>query len=355
MAVKVITGGVFTKVDGQRPGLYIRFIESALAAIGAGARSKVAIVKSDFTGTAVADKVYRITGLEQATELFGEANVKDIIQIFNGGASEVVVSTITEIESTPWINALQRLETYEFHVYVNPIGSDAELDTAAFTWLQTAKGNGLNFVSVFASESAEGNVTQIKAAATAVTDETVVFVSGGVKDASGNNVTADEYACYIAGLIAGRALDGSLTYLNVPFAETITRFRSSEIQELLAAGILVTVMDGDYPRIEQGLTLGESPFDKIRTVRAKQALIDDISRAVNKSYVGKVTNNRNGQIAVINAIKAYLTTLANANVIDPSFVVDLDPTQPSVGADLYIVVGVKFLDSIEYVYMTISV
>jgi hypothetical protein len=354
MAVKVTTGGVFTKAPGQRPGLYVRFIERAIAAIGSGARSKVATLKSTFSGTAVANKVYRVTNMEQATSLFGDGNVKDIAQIFTGGASEVVVSTAGTGGTINWSAALQALETYEFHVYVNPVGGDTALATASFTWLKTCKTNGMSFIGVFADKASEGTVTSVKAAATGFDDEYAVFVGGGVLKADGTKVEADEYACYIAGLIAGTPLDGSLTYLDVPFAEPITRYRSVDVIDLLAAGVLVTVMDGDKPRIEQGLTLGEGTFSKIRTVRAKQALVDDISRTVNDSYIGKITNNANGQVAVINAIKAYLTTLATANVIDTDFIVELDPTQPSVGSDLYILVGVRFLDSIEYVYMTIS-
>lgn len=359
MAVQVITGGVFTKDPGARPGLYVRFVEKAIAAISAGSRSKVATVKYEFTGgTAVEDKVYRITNMEQATGLFGVSNIEDIRLFLIGGASEIVVSTIKLAvipADTNWNKALQALETYDFHVFALPFASSTELDATAFTWLKTCRTNGMNFIAVFADEASEGNVTTLKASAVAKKDEYSVFVGGGVKNPDNTEVSADKYACYIAGLIAGTALDGSLTYHEVPFAETITRYRSTDVKDLLATGILVTTMDGDQPKIEQGLTLGTGQFNKIRTVRAKQAMIDDIDSAVNDNYVGKITNNPDGQIAVINAIKAYLETLSNGNVIAKDYTVILDPTVPSIGAELYIQIGVKFLDSIEYVFMTVTV
>ncbi|HLO11479.1 MAG TPA: phage tail sheath C-terminal domain-containing protein [Pseudoneobacillus sp.] len=359
MAVSVKTGGVFTKDPGQRPGLYVRFIDRAIAAIAAGSRSKVATVKTVFNGGTAADgKVYRVTNMEQAYGLFGADNCKDIQYLFIGGASEVVVVATSAVDSAGYSGALQKLESYEFHVFVAPPNSAATLDSEIYTWLKTAKTNGLNFVCVFADESAEGVVATTKTKATAFKDEYAVFVGNGVKDAEGTTVDSSLYATYIAGLIAGTALDGSLTYKDVPFAETITRFRTADVKDLLATGIFVTVMDGDAPRIEQGLTLGDTSakeFNKIRTVRAKQAIIDDISRAVNDNYIGKITNNPDGQIAVINAIKAYLETLANGNVVAHNYTVELDKTQSSTGADLYINVGVQFLDSIEYVYLTITV
>lgn len=357
MAVTVKTGGIFTIDPGQRPGLYARFIQKAIASIGVGARSKVGMVKVNITGgTATAGQVYKVDSMDEADALFGSANTADIGMIFKGGASQVIVSTVSAAaDAAAYNNALNLLETFEFHVFTVGYGSADVLDTAAFTWLKNCRTNGKNFIAVFADEATEGNLTTMKTKALTFDDEYSVFVGGGVKDGTGAAISADKYATFIAGLIAGTPLDGSLTYMDVPFAETITRWRSSDIKDMLAAGILVTVMDGDAPRIEQGLTLGDAPFNKIRTVRAKQAMIDDIDRAVSDNYIGKITNNEDGQIGVVNAIKAYLETLANANVIADDFSVAIDKTVPSINADLYINLSVRFLDSIEYIYLTVTV
>lgn len=353
MAVTVKTG-VFTKEEGQRPGLIVRFVERAIAAIGVGARSKVATLKNTYTGTATAGKVYRIKSMEEANEIFGAANVKDIELMFTAGASEVVVMAIDSLADKAAIDAaLNHIETYDFHVFVNQPGIDL-MAASVYTWMKIAKVNGKNFVTVFANNGDE-LVTDIKTHASGYVDEYSVYVANGVKDNTGVEIEAPMYATYIAGLIAGTALDGSLTYKDVPFSETITRFRSIEVQEMLAEGLLVTVMDGDQPKIEQGLTMGEGQFSKIRTVRAKQAMIDDIAKAVTDNYIGKITNHVDGQIAVINAIKTYLTTLASGNIIDTESSVTLDKSTPSVGSELYINIAVRFLDSIEYVFLTVTV
>ena len=359
MAVQINTGGTFpASTEGQRPGLYVRFVEQALASIGVGARSKVAILKSSISGgTATVDKVYRITGTDQAKTLFGASNIKDITNIFLGGASEVVVATISALaDSAALTAAFNKLETYEFHVFVTPQGASTLIENSAFSWMKDCRLNGKNFVAVFASGTTEeGNVTATITKANTFKDEYSVFVANGVIDPDGVSVPADLYSQYIAGLIAGTSLDSSLTYFDVPYAETISRFRPIEIKDLLTAGVLVTVTDGDIPRIEQGLTLGSGKFSKIRTVRAKQAMIDDIDRSVKDNYIGQITNNADGQIAVINAIKAYLRTLADGDIIDPVYAVTIDKTQASIGAEMYISISVKFLDSIEYVYLTITV
>jgi hypothetical protein len=357
MAVTVVNGGTFPQDPGQRPGLYVRFIERAIATIGTGSRSKVGTLKATFDGTAEAAKVYRVTSLGQATDLFGESNVTDITNIFKGGASEIVVYTLPDLADTVAYTAgLEVLETYEFHVFAVPVVATTVESEAIFAWAQTAQANGKNFITVYSMGVVEGiDAAAISTASNAFVGETSVFVGNGVKDAEGNSISPALYAQYVAGAIAGVAIDGSLTYQEVPYAEVITRFRNPDVKSLLDAGVLVTTMDGDSPRIEQGLTLGEGKFNKIRTVKAKQAMVDDINRAVNDNYIGKITNHPDGQIAVINAIKAYLGTLASANVVADDFVVELDKESASVGADLYVNVAVKFLDSIEYVYLTITV
>lgn len=359
MAVTVKNGGTFTKSAGDRPGLYVRFVQKALAAIASGARSKVGMLKTSFTGgTAIAETVYRITSLEQAQTLFGATNVQDVEYALIGGASEVVVMATAAAAAPEFTTALGVLESYEFHVFVSPPGATTIMTTAAYSWLSQAKTDGKNFIAVWSNASDEGNTATIGTAVTGFKDEYSVFVGNGVVDATGTQVASDLYACYIAGLIAGTSINGSLTYYDVPFADVITRFKNADVKTLLTDGVLLTTIDGDKPHIEQGLTLGNAAtneFTKIRTVRAKQAMVDDISSAVNDNYIGKITNNVEGQIAVVNAIKAYLETLANNNVIDSNYTVAIDTTQASINSDLYIVIGVKFLDSIEYVYLTISV
>jgi hypothetical protein len=359
MAVTVQTGGAFQHADGDRPGLYVRFIKAAIAAIGIGARSKVAIVKKNFSGgTASAGQVYNVEDQATAEALFGVDNVEDIKYILSGGASEVVVATTSATDAAGYTATLQQLETHEFHIFVAEPG-DADTHAATIdTWLKANKTDGNLFVVVYGNDSVEGTADAVVTAAAALQDEFAVFVANGVKDGEGNNVSAETYACYVAGLIAGQSIDQSITFTDVPFSDVITRYRKADLRKLLAANVVVTVMDGTQPKIEQGLTLGDTAnqeFNKIRTVRAKQAMIDDIDASVNDNYIGQITNDADGQVAVVSAIKAYLTTLADANVIDPKFTVAIDKTQASLGSEVYINVAVKFLDAIEYVYLTVNV
>lgn len=353
--VTIVNGnGPWVKNEGDRPGLYARFVQAAIAAIRVGSRSKVATIKAvTGTGSAEPGNVYRITRLRDAEELFGKDNVVDIKYAIIGGASEVVVATY---ENDDYATALNNLETYTFHVFYGPVNIEAGFATDLKTWLTEMKQVGKNFVAVVADNQVEGDVEGIKTNTTTFAeDETVVYVANGVIEADGTVLEPQEYAGYIAGLIAGTGLSDAITYKTVPFAEPSYRYRPIEIRELLKAGALVTTIDGDDVLIEQGLTLGKAPFNKIRTVRAKQAMLDDIDSTVKKSYIGRITNHEDGQIAVINGVKTYLQTLANNNVISPVFSVEKDPEYKSVGDELYLRVSVRFLDSIEYIYLTVAV
>lgn len=361
MAIIVNGNGPWTKNDGDRPGLYARFVAAAIAAIKVGSRSKVGTIKAlTGKGTAEAGKVYRVTRLREAEALFGEGNAEDVKYLIIGGASEVVISAYavgTAETPTDYTAALAALETYEYHVFVGPAETDEfYLASDISAWIAEQKTITKNFVSVLADDEVEGNVTAVKANMTQFAeDETVVYIANGGIDAEGTVLKPQLYAFYIAGLIAGAGLAESITYKTVPFVEPSYRYNNLEVKDILAAGGLVTTIDGDDVRVEQGLTLGVKPFNKIRTVRAKQAMIDDIDRAVKKSYIGKITNHPDGQIAVINGVKVYLQTLANSSVISDVFTVELDPDYESVGDELYVRVSVRFLDSIEYIYLTVNV
>lgn len=362
MAIQITNGGTFNKGTGARPGLYVRFIEAAVAAIEVGSYAKVATVIAEWDVTAAAQngKVYQVTTVAQAKELFGNDYVDNIERMFNGGAEEVVVATTNTapVSGTPYdyTSTLANLETYEFHIFAAT--NDAPgINEYAFTFMKNMLAIGKLVILVLGySVDVEGSHTAVITEATNFAHEQTVFVANGVVKANGEEVAAPDYAAYVAGIIAGNGITGSLTYENVPYAATITRYNNAAVKAMLAAGLLVTVMDGNNVRIEQGLTMGSgaNELKKIRTLRAKQAIVMDIDAAVKENYIGQITNNEDGQIAIVNAIKAYLEILAGEGVIAAEPTVIVDPAFQSVGSDLYVQIGVRFLDAIEYVLITVS-
>lgn len=340
-----------------RPGLYINFVEAAVAQITGGARGIVAIPLKTYSGTAITKTFYTVEDEQQAIELFGEANIQSIKLALRGGAKEVLVYTMPEIDGTTvtetaaYTEAREKFEARIFNVFVyDGEISDAEQD-AGLAWCQANKSEGKHFMVVFGgNEVGDADPSIGNARTTRLADNySVNLIVGG--ELSGTSYSSGEYAAYIAGLIAGTAINRSITYNQVPLDDVNRRMRNSEIKTALEAGSLVLTNDGEKVKIEQGITTSGK---KIRAVRARQAISTDIVKTASDYYIGKLDNNEDGQATLISAVKAYLEKLEASNVLT-DIEVTLDPNFPSVGDRVFLLISYIDVDSMERIFLTINV
>lgn len=343
-----------------RPGLYINFVEAAVAQISGGARGIVAIPLKQFDGgTAVAKKFYTVDNETDAAALFGADNIQSIKFALAGGAQEVLVYTLPEIDGTnvtedeAYTEAREGFEAYPFHVFVYDGEVSAAQLSAAVDWLKQNREERKPFMFVAGGSAADDQDAAAGNTRTAtLADEAVVNLITGVT-IEGVDYSSGQYAPYIAGLIAGTPINRSITYTVVPVDDVTKRLRNSEIVTALQAGSLALVNDGENVKVEQGLTTGKK---KIRSIRARYTIATDIEKAARDNYIGKLNNNADGQAALISAIKAYLETLENEDVLilnDKSVV--LDPQYPSTGDTVYLAINYQEVDSMEKILLTISI
>lgn len=343
--------------EPKQPGLYIRFMQAALAQITGGPRGIVAIPLKSYAGTAEAEKVYKVSRESEAVALFGADNIQSIKFVLVGGAAEVIVYTLPEIdgesvtETDAYTAAFAAIEAYTFNVFVFDGEVDDGVQDSALAWLKANRDEGKNFMLVVGGDAvSDADPTQGNTRSGRLEDEAVVNVIVGAV-VGGTDYSSGAYAPFIAGLVAGTPINQSITYANARADDVTKRLRNSEISDALDAGSLVLVNEGDRVRVEQGITTGG---DKIRLVRAKQAITDDLIRSAAANYIGKIDNNADGQAALIAAVLAYLESLQNANVLmDP--VVELDPNFESTGDKVYLLISFAMVDSIERIFLTVNI
>lgn len=346
-----------------RPGLYINFENAALANIAGGARGIVGLPIFAYTGgTAEAGNFYTIEDAADANDLVGSANATPVKRILEGGAKEVLVYAVpalSEYESAAeqFDAVLDAFEANEFNVFVYPTVVDALVQTTTKTWVARNRSEGKHFMYV-AGGTAEDDADPTKGNARSVLlkDEYIVNLITGAVLPDGTEVQSADYAPYIAGLVAGTQINKSITYTELPLADVTKRLKNSEIKTALTSGSLVLIKDGNKVRIEQGITTDSDTTErgKIRKTRARQAISTDIPTTARDRYIGKVDNNPAGQAALISAIKLYLETMEVNNVLmDP--VVALDPKRPSVGDSVFLAIAYTEVDSMERIFLTITV
>lgn len=341
-----------------RPGLYINFKEAAVAQITGGARGIVAIPLKSYTGgTAVAKTFYTIENEADAATLFGQANIQSIKLALQAGAKEVLVYTLptmdgtTVTEAAAYSEARLAFEARPFNVFVFDGEVSATEQDNTLTWVEQNRAEKKHFFFVTGGSAADDTDPSIgNARSTRLADDYVgnLIVGGNV---SGVEYSSGEYAAYIAGLIAGTAINRSITYTQVPLDDVNKRLRNSEIVTALQAGSLVLAHDGEKVKVEQGLTTSKK---KIRKMRVRQAVATDLEKAAREFYIGKLDNNEDGQMALLNAFKAYLEVLETDNVLSDIYV-GLSKEKPSVGDSVFPEVAFIEIDSMERILLTINV
>ena len=335
-----------------RPGLYINFVQAAAAQISGGARGVVAIPLLAYANTATEATFYTIETETQAVDLFGSANVQSILFALQGGAKEVLVYTMPSTPDADDYAAMRTaFDSRLFNVFVFDGESDATQQAATKTWVATNRADGKHFLAVIGGDStADATPATGNTRSTTNSDDYIVNLIVGVKIGV-KSYSSAEYAPYIAGVIAGTAINRSITYAVAPVDDVTKRLTNAEIKAALAAGSLVLVNDGEKVRVEQGIVASKK---KIRAIRARQAVAMDIARTAADNYIGKLNNNADGQAALIVAIKAYLESLAIDGVLSNP-VVSLDPQRPSVGDSVYLAISYVEVDSIERIFLTVNI
>lgn len=337
--------------EPKRPGLYINFEKAAEAQVLGGARGIVAIPVMTYGVKATAGEFYTIKNEPEAEDRFGKTNIQTIKFVLAGGAKEVLAYAMpTTPDADAYIAMREAFEARPFNVFVFDGEIEESEQVATKTWLDRNRTEKKHFTFVTGGTAIDDETpaTGNARSATLADDYIVNLVSGVVIGTT--TYSSGKYAAYIAGLIAGTPINKSITFAQVPVDDVTKRLRNVEIETALAAGSLVLVHDGEKVKVEQGLT---TSGDKIRKVRARQAIATDIEKNARDNYIGKIDNNPAGQATLVSAIKLYLETLANENVlVNP--VVKISATSPSVGDKVYVDVAYTEMDSMERIFMTIN-
>ena len=209
------------------------------------------------------------------------------------------------------------LESQRFDVCT--VAGMAEGEVAAFvTWAKDAYDNkGKRALFVVAGAAAPDHKAIIHFA----TDNIVV---------GSETYTALEYLPRIAGALAGLQLWESATYLTLPEVNDCPHLTRAQANAAIAAGKLILYHDGEKVKIARGVTSlttlgadGSTELQKAKVVRILNTLEKDIVSNIEDNYIGKVPNSFVHKALLITAIRDYLVSLeqlqvlfAGANTVD---------------------------------------
>lgn len=265
------------------------------------------------------------------------------------------------VQSSAYASALEALEPYPFDILAYDGGDTTVL--AAMT----------AFVKRLAEQS--GRYTQLVASGAAGSDSRFVINNKcGVVLTDGTHLTPYQVVWWLAGAEAGAQYYQPLSYSTYPGAAAVSpKLTDSEIEAAILAGDIVLSEELSEVRSEtekistvrietdvNTLTtytqdIGEV-FHKNRTMRVCNSVANDLYREFSKNFLGRVNNDESGRSSFKATILDYLRTMYNRGALRERPTSDDVTVEPGSSLDsIIITIAIRIADSVEKVYVTVSV
>jgi hypothetical protein len=264
--------------------------------------------------------------------------------------------------------ALAALEATSFNVFHADV-LDVEIAGIGATlraWINNMRGYG-KYVAMVTGSGAAESLSQAIINAAASNNPAVVYWYPGVFELNslGNRILnrGSAYAATIAGMYSALPPGEDLTYTILPNVLDLEfRLNNSQVMSGIAGGLMLGTFDGQQYKIEEAIntlvTLGANQGDAwqdVQSINTMDAIATGITISANSNFIGKVPNDGVGQVALINAVRDFLTTMANSRAIATDFEVGLDSTRASVGKNVFLVVAIRPIQSMKFIYFTVVV
>ncbi|CAH1202976.1 hypothetical protein PAECIP111891_02184 [Paenibacillus allorhizoplanae] len=194
--------------------------------------------------------------------------------------------------------------------------------------------------------------------------EGVVSVKNGVVLSDGTILDAISATAWVAGATAAAQVNESLTYQAYDDAiDANPRYTNSQIETALKAGEFLFTQNQGRAIVEQDInslttfsvTKGKV-FSKNRVVRVLDAVNNDLRRAFESFYIGKLDNNPDGRNLLKNEYVKYLETLQSIGAIQNfDSQTDITVIQGESSDSVYTEVSIQPVDAVEKIYTKVKV
>lgn len=254
------------------------------------------------------------------------------------------------LSPSAWADFLSKLEPVVFNVLVYD-GTDATTKAAVAAFVQRVSYE-------------QGRYCQaVLSGYPAADSETVISVKNGIQLQDGTKLPAHQATWWVGGATAGANYNQSLTYAVHGFAaDVLERFTRSELDEAIQNGEFVFIEDYGKVKVLTDVNTFTSftpdkgkQFRKNRVIRVLWSIANDIYQTFSRFYIGKIDNTEQGRNLLKGEIVAYLNEMqANGGI--QNFSQGDVVIQAGNDADaVAIQVGVQPVDSVEKIYMTVTV
>lgn len=266
---------------------------------------------------------------------------------------------IAAITNQNYIDAMATFESVKFNGFCLDGITDSSLQTLVKSWVERNRQNGKK-IRAYLGGTKEETIVEANNKSKSFNHEGIHYIGtvGGIL--GGIEYTPAETACYIAALGEGQGLKESLCNATTVFQNVTKSLTDEEIKSALQAGTMIIRYDDGAVIIEDDVnTLKSYGSDQdetwgyLRAIKFMDAVDEDTSFTGNRQYVGKVSNNRTGQLAVLSALKQYFETLQSDGLVeDFSVVIDQELQANAANDEFYWRWDAKYINVIKKIFGT---
>ena len=279
----------------------------------------------------------------------------DLVQFSGNGDLQAAIATNLQdgqdsgVTSTAYSNFLKALGKKNFNVVCYD-GQDTIIKSVFNSFVKRmCEEEGKYCVAVMANYNTANS-------------EYVISVKNGVKIETGDLLSPEQTAWWVAGATAGANYNESLTYHTYPGATDLdVEYENSELTDIVKEGSFTFIKnDGQVMVLTDINTFHDFTAEKSRSlsknrvVRVIMQICNDLYLNITKTYLGKVDVNKDGVNLVSGMIIGYLEGLQSNRAIK-NFVKDDVVVEEfeidSMKAGLYI----QPVDSLEKIYVDILI
>ena len=314
--------------------------------------------------TSVKDKYEVVTMLEASTKdkqvvsTIEELQANDFVTFEGQGALKVNAGTKltggtdSSVTTSTMSNFLAAIKSKAWNAVGLPLyGLDgAALNGTVATYIKALRDAGKKVFAVV------NNYPQADC-------EGVISVDQGYRTEA-ETVDIDAFVGTVAGMAAGTPINQSNTYRVITGAQEIINPKTDEeIEAGLMSGCFMlsyrqdgaVVVESDINTLVNVGADKSDSFKKNRVVRTLDDVANTIRSTFENSFLGKVTRNEAGKNAFKAAIIKYFTQLQNMEAIQNFTSEDVEVLDGDSIDSIVVNVAIQPLDSMEKLYMTVSV
>lgn len=309
------------------PEVRIAFKEIAKKVIPEVGVGKILMILKDEDENVIGKKEYYSE--EDIEKGYSEDNLQYIKDCFRGNIQDVRVNGFLEMQTY----LPQKVTVFSFANTSTLDKALIELETEVFDFLlmpDAEEADNLKLVE-FMKKLKKQNLETFLLLSTTKLNNSEDILEFEIDEFSEGEVsyTSAKLLPYIASICAGTPLEQSITYASLGGITNIATKTKEKTEELINKGKITLIKKGGKVRIASGvtsltdLTKGAS-FKKIKPVRVYKYINNVISDVIVNYYVGKVKNSYTNKIVLITEIKAFLKELSAKELIEPTYIVDID-------------------------------